>query len=86
VDSRNALDRRFGVSLHERSVGKTLTKLGYGRLSVRPRRRATTPHATREKVSATPARPRRGAGLNRPDARDRAWRLPVMPASVSRAP
>lgn len=37
VDLRDELERRFGVSLHERSVGKVLTKLGYRRLSVRPR-------------------------------------------------
>ncbi|WGS17274.1 IS630 family transposase [Bradyrhizobium sp. ISRA463] len=37
VDLRDALERRFGVKLHERSVGKVLAKLGYRRLSVRPR-------------------------------------------------
>jgi transposase len=36
VDLRDALERRFGVTLHERSVGKVLAKLGYRRLSVRP--------------------------------------------------
>jgi transposase len=37
VDLRDELQRRFGVELHERSVGKILAKLGYRRLSVRPR-------------------------------------------------
>jgi transposase len=37
VDLRDELERRFGVVLHERSVGKILVKLGYRRLSVRPR-------------------------------------------------
>ena len=37
VDLRDELQRRFGVALHERSVGKILTKLGYRKLSVRPR-------------------------------------------------
>jgi transposase len=37
VDLRDEIERRFGVSLHERSVGKMLTKAGYRRLSVRPR-------------------------------------------------
>ena len=37
VDLRDELERRFGVTLHERSVGKVLAKLGYRRLSVRPR-------------------------------------------------
>jgi transposase len=37
VDLRDELERRFGIVLHERSVGKVLAKLGYRRLSVRPR-------------------------------------------------
>jgi len=37
VDLRDELQRRFGVELHERSVGKVLKRLGYRRLSVRPR-------------------------------------------------
>lgn len=37
IDLRDELQRQFGVELHERSVGKVLTKLGYRRLSVRPR-------------------------------------------------
>jgi transposase len=35
VDLRDELQRRFGVTLHERSVGKVLAKLGYRKLSVR---------------------------------------------------
>ena len=37
VNLRDELQQRFGVALHERSVGKVLAKLGYRRLSVRPR-------------------------------------------------
>jgi transposase len=37
IDLRDELHRRFGVALHERSVGKVLKRLGYRRLSVRPR-------------------------------------------------
>ena len=37
VDLRDELERRCGVMLHERTVGKVLAKLGYRRLSVRPR-------------------------------------------------
>lgn len=37
IDLRDEIERRFGVTLHERSVGKVLAKLGYRRLSVRPR-------------------------------------------------
>jgi len=39
VDLRDELKRRFGVELHERSVGRILAELGYRRLSVRPRHR-----------------------------------------------
>ena len=39
VDLRDELKRRFGVELHERSVGRILAKLGYRPLSVRPRHR-----------------------------------------------
>jgi transposase len=37
IDLRDELQRQFGIALHERSVGKVLVKLGYRRLSVRPR-------------------------------------------------
>jgi len=37
TDLRDELARQFGVVLHERSVGKVLKRLGYRRLSVRPR-------------------------------------------------
>jgi transposase len=37
MDLRDELARQFGVVLHERSVGKMLKRLGYRRLSVRPR-------------------------------------------------
>jgi transposase len=37
VDLRDELRRKFGVMLHERSVGKVLQRLGYRRISVRPR-------------------------------------------------
>lgn len=36
-DLRDELKRRLGVEVHERTVGKHLAKLGYRRLSVRPR-------------------------------------------------
>ncbi|HEX5879479.1 MAG TPA: IS630 family transposase [Actinomycetota bacterium] len=37
VDLRALIEARFGVRLHERSVGKVLHRLGFARLSVRPR-------------------------------------------------
>jgi transposase len=45
VDLRDEIKRRFGVDLHERSVGKILTGLGYRRLSVRPQHPKSDPAA-----------------------------------------
>jgi hypothetical protein len=36
IDLRDRIAGRFGVYLHERSVGKLLRKLDFRRLSVRP--------------------------------------------------
>lgn len=36
VDLKRELEARFGISVHERTVGGYLAKLGYRRLSVRP--------------------------------------------------
>jgi transposase len=36
VDLQALIEARFGVRLHERSVGKVLRRLGFARLSVRP--------------------------------------------------
>ena len=45
VDLRDEIKRRFGVELHERSVGKILASLGYRRLSVRPQHPKSDPAA-----------------------------------------
>ncbi len=37
VDLRDLIAERFGVAMHERTVGKLLRALGFRRLSVRPR-------------------------------------------------
>lgn len=37
VDLRDAIDRQFGVQLHERTVGKLMARLSFARVSVRPR-------------------------------------------------
>ncbi len=44
-DLRARIAARFGVELHERTVGKYLAALGYRRLSVRPRHPRTDPAA-----------------------------------------
>ena len=61
VDLRDELERRFGVVLHERSVGKVLAKLGYRRLSVRPRHPQTDEEAQQAFKKTLPQRSRRGS-------------------------
>src|SRR5712664_3680174 len=61
VDLRDELERRFGVVLHERSVGKLLAKLGYRRLSVRPRHTQTDEEAQEAFKKTLPQRSRRGS-------------------------
>lgn len=59
VDLRDELRRRFGVDLHERSVGRILAQLGYRRLSVRPRHPEADEEAQEafKKTSLTSFRP-----------------------------
>ncbi len=45
VDLRDRIAAEFGVSLHERSVGKLLRRLGFRRLSVRPQHPKSDPAA-----------------------------------------
>jgi transposase len=56
VDLRDEIKRRFGVDLHERSVGKILASMGYRRLSVRPQHPKSDP-AAQETFKKTSRRP-----------------------------
>src|SRR6202048_4823911 len=73
IDLRDELQRRFGVALHERSVGKVLAKLGYRRVSVRPRHpqadeeaqeafKKTSPRRSRHSFPNTPKTRRSKSG------------------------
>jgi transposase len=55
-DLREELKRRFGVELHERTVGKHLAKLGYRRLSVRPQHPESDPQAQEAFKKTSPRR------------------------------
>jgi transposase len=48
ADLRDVIKTKFGVSFHERSVGKLLDKLGFSHISVRPRH----PHSDPETQAA----------------------------------
>jgi transposase len=55
-DLRVRIAARFGVEVHERTVGKYLAALGYRRLSVRPRHPKTDPEAQERFKKAFPRR------------------------------
>ena len=55
-DLRRRIADRFGVELHERTVGKYLAALGYRRLSVRPRHPKTDPEAQEAFKKTSPRR------------------------------
>ncbi len=85
VDLKALIEARFGVRLHERSVGKVLRRLGFARLSVRPKHpkadeaaqeafKKASPSWWREHCPSMPA-----ASRSRSGSRTR-------PASASRAP
>jgi transposase len=73
IDLRDEIARRFDVTLHERSVGKVLAKLGFRRLSVRPRHpqsdqaaqeafKKTLPRPLQRRSQATPKASRSKSG------------------------
>src|SRR3954470_24905074 len=85
IDLKALIETRFGVRLHERSVGEVPRRLGFARLSVRPQHpkadeaaqaafEKASPSWWRERCPSTPA-----ASRSRPGSRTR-------PASAGRAP
>ena len=54
IDLRQRIVREFDVELHERSVGKLLRRLGFRRLSVRPRHPQADPAAQETHKKTTP--------------------------------
>jgi len=56
VDLKRRIKARFGVVMHERTVGKQLATLGFRRLSVRPRHPKSDPEA-QETFKKTSPRP-----------------------------
>ena len=85
VGLKALIEARFAVRLHERSVGKVLRRLGFSRVSVRPRHpkageaaqeafKKASPSWWRERCPSTPAASRSRSGSK------------TRPASASRAP
>lgn len=54
IDLQALIDTRFAVRLHERSVGKLLHRLGFARLSVRPKHPLSDPAAQEAFKKASP--------------------------------
>ncbi len=84
VDLRDELQRRFGVALHERSVGKVLAKLGYRKLSVRPRHPQADEEAQQAFKKTSPRRSRRSSPTTPKTSRSKSGSR-TRPGSASRA-
>jgi transposase len=56
VDLQRQIEERFGVVMHERTVGKQLKALGFVRLSVRPRHPKSDPDAQKAFKKTSPMR------------------------------
>ena len=84
VDLRDELQRRFGVALHERSVGKILTKLGYRKLSVRPRHPQADEDAQEAFKKTSPRQSRRKSPTGPKASRSKSGSR-MRPGSASRA-
>jgi transposase len=84
IDLKRKIEDLFGVTMHERTVGKLLAGLGYVRLSTRPQHPKSDPEAQEDFKKASPTRSpgayRRAlrASLSRSGSR-------MKPASASKA-
>jgi transposase len=56
IDLKRKIEDRFGVVMHERTVGKQLAGLGFRRLSVRPRHPKSVPEAQEAFKKTSPPR------------------------------
>jgi transposase len=83
VDLKVLIERRFGVHLHERSVGKVLRRLGFARLSVRPKHPSSDPEAQAAFKKTSPSWCRRRCPSTPRANRSRSG-LPMKPESASR--
>ena len=85
VDLRALIETRFAVRLHERSVGKLRRRLGFARLSVRPKHPKADEAAQEAFKKALPSGWTRSCPSGREAGRSRSG-SGTRPASASRAP
>jgi transposase len=84
IDLKALIEARFAVRLHERSVGKVLHRLGFARLSVRPRHPKADEAAQAAFRQASPSWWRRRCRRRPPASRSRSGSR-TRPGSASRA-
>ena len=84
VDLQTLVEARFAVRLHERSVGKVLRRLGFARLSVRPRHPKADEAAQAAFRQASPSWWRQRCRRRPPASRSRSGSR-TRPGSASRA-
>jgi len=84
VDLQALIERRFAVRLHERTVGKLLHRLGFARLSVRPKHPKADEAAQEAFKKASPSWRRRHCPSTPAASRSRSG-FRTRPASASRA-
>src|SRR3954447_12774485 len=85
VDLQALIETRFAVRLHERTIGKVLRRLGFARISVRPRHPKADAAAQEAFKKASPIWSRRRCPSAPAASRSRSgsW---TRPASAGRAP
>jgi transposase len=85
VDLKALIEARFAVRLHERTVGKVLRRLGFSRVSVRPRHPKADAAAQEAFEKASPSWYARRCPSTPAASRSRSGSK-MKPASASRAP
>ena len=83
VDLRDALKDKFGLEVHERTVGKYLETLGYRRLSVRPQHPDADPEAQEAFKKTSPRSWRKPSRLKPAESRLKSGSR-TKPASASK--
>ena len=84
IDLKRTIEDLFGVTMHERTVGKLLAGLGYVRLSTRPQHPESDPEAQEDFKKVSPKRSR-GAYRRAPRASRSRSGSRMKPALASKA-
>jgi transposase len=66
ADLKALIEARWGVTYHERTIGKLLDRLGFSHITTRPRHYRQDPEAMETFKKTSPASSRRSASTSRP--------------------